>query len=122
MTYEGRERRPVEPFGGSRERKVVERRRARVEQQQQQQDPDHVPAWQQQHQRVQRPQRPRDDGFEYEGDRQHQEFEETPRRRVYEDDSGFQGMGWVIGLLVFGVGNYFLYKYTGWLIIPIPRR
>jgi hypothetical protein len=30
--------------------------------------------------------------------------------------------GWVIFILIFGVGNLILYSTTGWFIIPIPRR
>jgi hypothetical protein len=38
------------------------------------------------------------------------------------DDEGGSGlMGWVIFLLIFGVGNFVLYKTTGFMIIPIRR-
>lgn len=30
--------------------------------------------------------------------------------------------GWIIFILIFGVGNLILYSTTGWFIIPIPRR
>jgi hypothetical protein len=30
--------------------------------------------------------------------------------------------GWVLFILIFGVGNLILYSTTGWLIIPLPRR
>jgi hypothetical protein len=30
--------------------------------------------------------------------------------------------GWVIFILIFGLGNLILYSTTGWFIIPIPRR
>ena len=30
--------------------------------------------------------------------------------------------GWIIFILIFGVGNLILYNTTGWLIIPIPRK
>ena len=37
------------------------------------------------------------------------------------DDEGGSGlMGWVIFLLIFGVGNFILYQTTG--IVLIPRR
>ena len=31
-------------------------------------------------------------------------------------------MGWVIFILIFGVGNLILYATTGIFLIPIPRR
>lgn len=37
-----------------------------------------------------------------------------------DDDSGI--MGWVIFILIFGVGNLILYLTTGIFIIPFPRR
>jgi hypothetical protein len=38
------------------------------------------------------------------------------------DDEGGSGlMGWVIFLLIFGVGNFILYKTTGIVLIPIRR-
>jgi len=38
------------------------------------------------------------------------------------DDEGGSGLtGWVIFLLIFGVGNFILYKTTGIVIIPIRR-
>lgn len=37
-----------------------------------------------------------------------------------DDESGI--MGWVIFLLIFGVGNAILYYFTGILFIPIPRK
>ncbi|MDT4895627.1 MAG: hypothetical protein QOH25_704 [Acidobacteriota bacterium] len=37
-------------------------------------------------------------------------------------DSNSGVWGWVIFILIFGVGNLILYSTTGWLIIPIPRR
>ncbi|MEK6239139.1 MAG: hypothetical protein N2C14_30855 [Planctomycetales bacterium] len=36
------------------------------------------------------------------------------------DDGGV--MGWVIFILIFGVGNAILYATTGIFFIPIPRR
>jgi hypothetical protein len=30
--------------------------------------------------------------------------------------------GWIIFILIFGVGNLILYKTTGILFIPIPRK
>ncbi len=39
-----------------------------------------------------------------------------------DEDGGSGMMGWVIFILIFGVGNLILYKTTGWAIIPIPRR
>ncbi len=37
-----------------------------------------------------------------------------------QDDSN--GLGWLWFILIFGVGNFFLYKFTGILLIPIPRK
>jgi hypothetical protein len=37
-----------------------------------------------------------------------------------EDGGGL--MGWVIFILIFGVGNLILYLTTGIFLIPIPRR
>ena len=37
------------------------------------------------------------------------------------DDCNSQVMGWVVFLLIFGVGNAILYSTTGMLIIPIRR-
>jgi hypothetical protein len=37
-------------------------------------------------------------------------------------DSSSGVWGWVLFILIFGVGNLILYSTTGWLIIPIPRR
>lgn len=31
-------------------------------------------------------------------------------------------VGWIIFILIFGVGNLILYATTGIFIIPIPRR
>jgi hypothetical protein len=41
-----------------------------------------------------------------------------------DDDDGGGGavMGWIIFLLIFGVGNVILYMTTGIFFIPIPRR
>jgi hypothetical protein len=37
-----------------------------------------------------------------------------------DDDGGVQG--WLIFILIFGVGNFILYHFTGIFLIPIPRR
>jgi hypothetical protein len=37
------------------------------------------------------------------------------------DDEGSGVMGWVIFILIFGVGNAILYATTGIFIIPIRR-
>lgn len=37
-------------------------------------------------------------------------------------DSNSGVWGWVIFILIFGLGNLILYSTTGWFIIPIPRR
>lgn len=37
-----------------------------------------------------------------------------------DDDGGGLG-GWIIFILIFGVGNFILYQTTGMLIIPIRR-
>jgi hypothetical protein len=38
-----------------------------------------------------------------------------------DDDEGSGVMGWVIFLLIFGVGNVILYFTTGIVLIPIRR-
>ena len=44
------------------------------------------------------------------------------RTRDMSDDEGGSGlMGWVIFLLIFGVGNFVLWKTTGIVLIPIRR-
>jgi hypothetical protein len=30
--------------------------------------------------------------------------------------------GWILFILIYGVGNYILYKTTGMVLIPIPRK
>lgn len=40
----------------------------------------------------------------------------------YEEDEGGGGFGWLIFILIFGVGNVILYMTTGIFLIPIPRR
>ncbi len=37
------------------------------------------------------------------------------------DEEGSGLMGWVIFILIFGVGNLILYKTTGIVLIPIRR-
>ena len=37
-----------------------------------------------------------------------------------EESSGL--MGWVIFILIFGIGNAILYYFTGVFFIPIPRK
>ena len=39
-----------------------------------------------------------------------------------DDDGGSGIAGWVIFILIFGVGNLILYLTTGIFLIPIPRR
>jgi hypothetical protein len=39
-----------------------------------------------------------------------------------EKEAGSGIAGWIIFILIFGVGNLILYNTTGWLIIPIPRK
>ncbi|MGE3806610.1 MAG: hypothetical protein AB7K24_18235 [Gemmataceae bacterium] len=39
-----------------------------------------------------------------------------------DDNDGGGLMGWVIFILIFGVGNLILYATTGIFFIPIPRR
>ncbi|MFN0055637.1 MAG: hypothetical protein ACKV0T_26105 [Planctomycetales bacterium] len=39
-----------------------------------------------------------------------------------DDDEGGGIMGWVIFILIFGVGNVILYYTTGIVFIPIPRK
>lgn len=38
-----------------------------------------------------------------------------------DDDEGSGLMGWVIFILIFGVGNVILYSTTGIILIPIRR-
>ena len=38
------------------------------------------------------------------------------------DDDDNPVMGWIIFILIFGVGNLILYSTTGIFLIPIPRR
>ena len=38
-----------------------------------------------------------------------------------DDEGGGHALGWLIFILIFGVGNVILYYTTGWLIIPIRR-
>ena len=38
-----------------------------------------------------------------------------------DDDDGGGLMGWVIFILIFGVGNFILYQTTGIVLIPIRR-
>jgi len=33
-----------------------------------------------------------------------------------------KGMGWLWFILIYGVGNLILYKTTGIILLPIPRR
>jgi len=40
---------------------------------------------------------------------------------VSDDDDGGGLMGWVIFILIFGVGNFILWKTTGIVLIPIRR-
>jgi hypothetical protein len=39
-----------------------------------------------------------------------------------ENQQGNGIMGWVIFILIFGVGNLILYSTTGIFLIPFPRR
>ena len=39
-----------------------------------------------------------------------------------DSDDGYNIKGWVIFILIFGVGNWILYATTGIVFIPIPRR
>jgi len=53
--------------------------------------------------------------------------QETPtvrarRAAAAESDEGGGVMGWVVFILIFGVGNLILYHTTGFVIIPIPRK
>lgn len=38
------------------------------------------------------------------------------------DDGGSSLKGWIIFILIFGVGNLILYLTTGIFLIPIPRK
>ena len=54
--------------------------------------------------------------------------QETPTTRVRRaaaaerEEGGGGAMGWIIFILIFGVGNLILYSTTGFFIIPIPRK
>jgi hypothetical protein len=39
-----------------------------------------------------------------------------------EEGGGNALIGWIIFILIFGVGNLILYATTGIFLIPIPRR
>lgn len=39
-----------------------------------------------------------------------------------ENNEGNPLVGWLIFILIFGVGNWILYQTTGIFLIPIPRR
>lgn len=39
-----------------------------------------------------------------------------------DEKEGSGIMGWVIFILIFGLGNLLLYATTGIVIIPFPRR
>lgn len=39
-----------------------------------------------------------------------------------DDDEGNPLIGWLIFILIFGVGNLILYTTTGIFFIPLPRR
>lgn len=38
------------------------------------------------------------------------------------NQDGGSGKGWIIFILIFGVGNLILYSTTGIFLIPIPRK
>jgi hypothetical protein len=38
-----------------------------------------------------------------------------------DDNGGSHAMGWIIFILIFGVGNVILYYTTGIILIPIRR-
>jgi hypothetical protein len=39
-----------------------------------------------------------------------------------DDEGGGGGLGILIFLLIFGLGNFILYQTTGIFLIPIPRK
>lgn len=43
-------------------------------------------------------------------------------RNTMSDEESNGLMGWVIFILIFGVGNAILYYFTGVFFIPIPRK
>lgn len=51
---------------------------------------------------------------------QYQQWENQQAQADAGSNSGV--WGWVIFILIFGLGNLILYSTTGWFIIPIPRR
>ena len=41
----------------------------------------------------------------------------------YNDNDNDNGLiGWIIFILIYGVGNFILYKTTGIVLLPIPRK
>jgi len=42
--------------------------------------------------------------------------------RMSEEGGGSSAKGWIIFILIFGVGNLILYLTTGIFLIPISRR
>jgi hypothetical protein len=69
--------------------------------------------------------RGQDKGRDKGGGRPYDEYR-TPHRQPDDGGGGGGGnsavVGWVIFILIFGVGNLILYATTGIFIIPIPRR
>lgn len=55
-------------------------------------------------------------------DRERQEYEMLKAQHEQQNSGQSQMMGWVIFILIFGVGNLILYATTGIFLIPIPRR
>ncbi|MFH1861877.1 MAG: hypothetical protein ABH878_03600 [bacterium] len=47
-------------------------------------------------------------------------MDENPENKQEKEGDGI--MGWVMFILIFGVGNLILYKTTGMLLLPIPRK
>lgn len=40
----------------------------------------------------------------------------------HNDNDGSNVVGWIVFILIYGMGNLILYNTTGMLLIPIPRK
>jgi hypothetical protein len=69
------------------------------------------------------PAAPQPGGMDYSNLRQQGYYEREYSRPTSNEGGGVnsQVIGWLIFLLIFGVGNVILYSTTGMLIIPIRR-
>ena len=130
-------RRPVEPLGGGRERQRLRRRPAWQDQHQGLQNQPEEPyggghdadlhnlhdVEQQGRPGMRPPARREPEPYQPYHPPYDEEAEPYQRRPVHDGGGGDNHtMGIVMFVLIFGLGNWLLYKYTGWLIIPIPRK